>query len=232
MGTGIVKTVEEFGSQGDWPSHPRLLDWLAVDFMENGWDVKRLIKQIVTSETYRQSARATPRQLAIDPENRYLSHGPRFRLQGEFIRDNALAVSGLLVPKIGGPSVKPYQPPGIWNEVSLNGNLRFKQDRGAGLYRRSMYTYWKRSAPSPSMTIFDAPTREKCTVRRSTTNTPLQALVVMNDPQFVEAARFMAERVMTTQETVEKRIEYAYRLATARVPTPAVKAYSHACVEQ
>ena len=222
MGKGIVRTVEDLGSQGDWPSHPRLLDWLAVDFMENGWDVKRLIKQIVTSATYRQSARSTPEQLTKDPDNRYLSHGPRFRLQGEFIRDNALAVSALLVPKIGGPSVKPYQPPGIWNEVSLNGNLRFKQDSGEGLYRRSMYTYWKRSAPSPSMTIFDAPTREKCTVRRSTTNTPLQALVVMNDPQFVEAARFMAERVMQAATDPSERIEFAYRLATARRPTARV----------
>ncbi|MFC1757420.1 DUF1553 domain-containing protein [Planctomycetota bacterium] len=227
MGKGIVTTVEDLGSQGDWPTHPRLLDWLAVDFMENGWDVKRLVKQIVTSETYRQAARSTTEQLAVDPENRYLSHGPRFRLQGEFIRDNALAVSGLLVSKIGGPSVKPYQPPGIWNEVSLNGNLRFKQDSGEGLYRRSMYTYWKRSAPSPSMTIFDAPTREKCTVRRSTTNTPLQALVVMNDPQFVEAARFMAERVMKQTDSPAERIDIAYRLATARKPSTKIRSVLH-----
>ncbi|MCA9214836.1 MAG: DUF1553 domain-containing protein [Planctomycetales bacterium] len=219
MGTGIVKTVEEFGSQGDWPTHPRLLDWLAVDFMENGWNVKRLLKQIMMSETYQQSARSTPEQLAVDPDNRYLSHGPRFRLQGEFIRDHALAVSGLLVKDIGGPSVKPYQPPGIWNEVSLDGNLRYKQDSGHNLYRRSMYTYWKRSAPSPSMTIFDAPTREKCTVRRSTTNTPLQALVVMNDPQFIEASRFLAERVMKGAESIDDRIELAYRIATARRPS-------------
>lgn len=219
MGAGIVKTVEDFGSQGEWPSHPRLLDWLAVDFMENGWDVKRLLKQIVTSATYRQSAASNALQLAKDPGNRYLSRGPRFRLQGEFIRDNALAVSELLVNVIGGPSVKPYQPPGIWNEVSLDGNLRFKPDKGDGLYRRSMYTYWKRSAPSPSMTIFDAPTREKCTVRRSTTNTPLQALVVMNDPQFIEAARFLAERIMREGESTEERIELAYRLATARKPS-------------
>jgi hypothetical protein len=219
MGAGIVKTVEEFGSQGEWPSHPQLLDWLAVDFMENGWDVKRLLKQIVTSETYRQSSKSTPAQLRIDPENRYLSRGPRFRLQGEFVRDQALLASGLLTDTVGGPSVKPYQPPGIWNEVSLDGSLRFQQDSGDKLYRRSIYTYWKRSAPAPSMTIFDAPSREKCTVRRSSTNTPLQALVVMNDPQFVEAARFLAQRVMREADSPEARIERAYRLVTARAPS-------------
>ncbi|MHC4878922.1 MAG: DUF1553 domain-containing protein, partial [Planctomycetota bacterium] len=181
FGTGIVKTLEDFGAQGEWPSHPQLLDWLAVDFIESGWDIKRMLKQLVMSSTYRQTSRVTPELLERDPENRLLARGPRFRLQGEFIRDNALAASGLLVQKVGGPGVKPYQPPGLWNEVSLSGNVRFVQDKGEKLYRRSMYTYWKRSSPAPSLTIFDAPTRETCVMRRSRTNTPLQALVTLND---------------------------------------------------
>ena len=220
FGTGIVKTVEEFGVQGEWPSHPELLDWLAVDFQENGWDAKRLIKMMLMSETYQQSSRSTAKQLEVDPENRFLSHGPRFRLQGEFVRDQALALSGLLVPTIGGPGVKPYQPDGLWNEVSLNKGLRFKRDDGDKLYRRSMYIYWKRSAPHPVMTIFDAPTREKCSVRRNTTNTPLQALVLMNDPQFLEASRFLAERILKEGgPTEDSRLEFAYRSATGRMPT-------------
>jgi hypothetical protein len=220
FGTGIVKTVEEFGMQGEWPSHPELLDWLAVDFQENGWDAKRLIKMMLMSETYKQSSRSTAKQLEIDPENRFLSHGPRFRLQGEFVRDQALALSGLLVPTIGGPGVKPYQPDGLWNEVSLDKGLRFKRDNGDKLYRRSMYIYWKRSAPHPVMTIFDAPTREKCSVRRNTTNTPLQALVMMNDPQFLEASRFLAERILKEGGVTEdSRLEFAYRTVTGRKPT-------------
>lgn len=223
FGTGIVKTVEEFGAQGEWPSHPDLLDWLAVDFQEHGWDVKRLVRMIVMSESYRQSSRSTKKQLDIDPQNRLLSRGPRFRLQGEFIRDQALALSGLLVPKIGGPGVKPYQPDGLWNEVSLNKGLRFRQDHGEKLYRRSMYIYWKRSAPHPVMTIFDAPTREKCSVRRNTTNTPLQALVLMNDPQFLEASRFLAERILREGgATEEDRLAFAYRTVTGRQASPAV----------
>jgi len=233
FGTGLVKTVEDFGAQGEWPSHPALLDWLAVDFVESGWDIKRMIKQMVMSHTYRQSSRVTPELLHHDPENRLLARGPRFRLQGEFIRDNALAASGLLVKKIGGPGVKPYQPPGLWNEVSLSGNVRFKQDQGEKLYRRSMYTYWKRSAPAPSMTIFDAPTREKCTLRRSRTNTPLQALVTLNDPQFVEAARALAQRTMTEGgDTLEDQIAYAYRLAAGVRPSPAAVAVLKTAYEQ
>ena len=220
FGTGLVKTVEDFGAQGAWPTHPDLLDWLATDFMEHNWDVKRAIKQIVMSATYRQSTRSSDKHKEFDPENRLLARGPGFRLQGEFVRDNALAASGLLVDKIGGPGVKPYQPDGLWNEVSLNGNLRFKRDSGEKLFRRSMYTYWKRSAPAPAMTIFDAPTREKCIMTRSRTNTPLQALVTLNDEQFVEAARALAQRsIQEVNADIEKRIVYAYRLATGIRPS-------------
>ena len=221
FGTGIVKTVEDLGSQGEWPSHPELLDWLAVEFAENGWDIKRSIKQMVMSHTYRQSSRVDAQRLAADPENRLLSRGARFRLQGEFVRDHALAVSGLLVPTIGGPSVKPYQPAGLWNEVSINTGLRFTQDSGDKLFRRSMYIYWKRSAPPPSMALFDAPTRDKCQMRRSRTNTPMQALVTLNDVQFVEAARMLAERsIHEGGDTLAEKITYAYRLATGVQPTP------------
>jgi len=223
FGTGLVASAEDFGSQGEWPSHPDLLDWLAVDFVENGWNVKRMIKQIVMSATYRQSARGTATLIAQDPANRLLARGPRFRLQGEFIRDNALATSGLLTDTIGGPSVKPYQPEGLWNAVSIDTSLRFTQDHGDKLYRRSMYIYWKRSAPPPSMAIFDAPSREKCTIRRSRTNTPLQALVTLNDPQFVEAARALAQRVITTSGTTPTaHIGTAYRIATGVRAKPAV----------
>jgi hypothetical protein len=223
FGKGIVTSVSDFGTQGEWPSHPDLLDWLAVDFVNNGWDIKRTIKQMVMSATYRQTSKITPKLIAQDPNNILLARGPRFRLQGEFIRDNALAVSGLLVNKVGGPGVKPYQPPGLWNEVSLGGNVRFKQDSGDGLFRRSMYTYWKRSAPAPSMTIFDAPTREKCMVERPRTNTPLQALVTLNDPQFLEASRHIAKRIMKDGgKTPRERVEYAYRLVTSRKPKPIV----------
>ena len=219
FGAGLVTTPEDLGSQGEFPSHPELLDWLAVDFRESGWDVKRMIKQIVMSATYRQSSRVTPELLERDPGNRLLTRGARFRLQGEFIRDNALAVSGLLVDEPGGPGVKPYQPPGLWREVGLGGNPRFVQDHGDKLYRRSLYTYWKRSAPPPSMQIFDAPTREKCAVRRPRTNTPLQALVTLNDVQFVEAARRLAERILLEGgATPQTRLDLAYRLVVARTP--------------
>jgi len=198
FGTGLVKSSEDFGSQGQAPSHPELLDWLAVEFRESGWDVKKFFKLLVTSAAYRQSAQASEAKLKEDPENRLLSRGPRFRMDGEMVRDYALAASGLLVPTIGGPSVKPYQPQGIWETVAMIGsNTQFyKQDTGDKLYRRSLYTFWKRSAPPASMEIFGAPTRESCTVRRERTDTPLQALVVMNDPQFVEAARTLAQRAL------------------------------------
>lgn len=222
FGVGLVKTAEDFGSQGDWPSHPQLLDWLAVDFQTHGWDIKRTIKQMVMSSTYRQSSRIRNELRETDPNNRLLARAPRFRLQAEFVRDNALSVSGLLVKKVGGPSVKPYQPPGLWNEVSLDGNLRFKQDHGQALYRRSMYIYWRRSAPPPSMTLFDAPSREKCVIQRSRTNTPLQALVTLNDVQYVEAARALAERVIQEGgDTLEARLVYAFRCATGRYPSQA-----------
>ncbi|TWU21973.1 DUF1553 domain-containing protein [Bythopirellula polymerisocia] len=198
FGTGLVKTSGDFGVSGQLPSHPELLDWLAVDFRESGWDVKRLFKQLVMSATYRQSAAITPEKLDRDPDNRLLSRGPRFRMDAEMVRDYALEASGLLVEKIGGPSVRPYQPPGVWEAVAMIGsNTRdYQQDEGDALYRRSMYTFWKRSAPPASMDIFNAPAREQCTTLRERTNTPLQALVTLNDPQFVEAARILASQAL------------------------------------
>ncbi|MDP6717975.1 MAG: DUF1553 domain-containing protein, partial [Pirellulaceae bacterium] len=220
FGMGIVATPEDFGSQGKFPSHPQLLDWLAVDFRESNWDVKRMVKQIVMSATYRQGTKVNAELIERDRGNLLLARGPRFRLQGEFIRDNALAISGLLNAKMGGPGVKPYQPPGLWAEVGLGGNPKFVQDHGDNLYRRSLYTYWKRSAPPPSMQIFDAPTREKCAIWRARTNTPLQALVTLNDVQFVEAARNLAQRMMLEGgNSPELRLAFAYESATARVPS-------------
>jgi mono/diheme cytochrome c family protein len=223
FGTGLVKTVEDFGVQGEQPSHPDLLDWLAVEFIESGWNVKRFQKLLVMSATYRQSSRVTADRLARDPENRLLSRGPRFRMDAEVIRDQALAVSGLMVGEIGGKSVRPYQPAGLWKPVGFGGSNTsvFKQDSGAKLYRRSMYTFWKRTSPPPAMTAFDAPNRETCQVRRARTNTPLQALVLMNDVQFIEAARRFAERVMREGgPDVSQRITFAYRSLLARTPSP------------
>lgn len=224
FGVGIVETAEDFGSQGKPPTHPSLLDWLAVDFRESGWDVKRLHKLIVMSATYRQSSRLNPQSMEKDPANVWLSRGPRFRLDGESIRDAALAVSGLLVPKVGGPSVKPYQPPGIWLAVGYtdSNTAKFKRDTGEALYRRSIYTFWKRTAPPPTLVTLDAPSRENCTVRRTRTNTPLAALALLNDEQFVEASRHMAERVMTEGGAGDgQRASYAFRLATSRLPNDA-----------
>lgn len=224
FGTGLVKTAEDFGVQGDQPSHPELLDWLAVDFVASGWDVKRCLKQIVMSSTYQQSSRVTAEKLATDPENRLLARGPRFRLDAEVIRDQALAVSGLLIDRVGGKSVKPYQPAGLWKPVGFGGSNTsvFVQDKGDKLFRRSMYTFWKRTVPPPSMSTFDAPNRETCAVRRARTNTPLQALVLMNDVQFVEAARKFAERVMSDGgDSVDRRITFAFRSALTRSPGPA-----------
>jgi hypothetical protein len=210
FGTGIVKTAEDFGSQGEPPTHPELLDWLAVDFRQHGWDIKRFYKQILMSSTYRQAAITTPAKLDKDPENRLLSRGARFRLDGELIRDYALAATGLLSPQIGGPSVRPYQPDGVWEAVAMDGSTTrfYKRDAGDALYRRSLYTLWKRSAPPASMEIFNAPTREACTVRRERTDTPLQALVTMNDVQFVEAARELAGRSMQTLVDFDARLDY------------------------
>jgi mono/diheme cytochrome c family protein len=195
FGTGLVKTTEDFGIMGDNPANPELLDWLAVEFRESGWDVKRLFRLMVLSKAYRQDARTTPGKLEKDPANRLLSRGPRFRMDAEMVRDYALAASGLLVPKIGGPSVKPYQPEGVWEAVAMpeSNTKRYQQDTGEALYRRSLYTFWKRAAPPATMDVFNAPSREVSCTRRERTNTPLQALATLNDPQFVEAARHLAE---------------------------------------
>jgi len=218
FGTGIVKTSEDFGSQGEPPSHPELLDWLAVEFRESGWDVKKMYRLMVTSATYRQAALATPDKIEHDRDNRLLSRGPRFRMDAEMVRDYALSASGLMVPQIGGPSVKPYQPPKVWETVAMNeSNTRiYQQDTGDGLYRRSLYTFWKRSAPPPSMDIFDAPSREECVVRRERTDTPLQALATMDDPQFVEAARMLAQNALqSSRGKVDRVLSYiSVRLLT------------------
>ncbi|WP_414664508.1 PSD1 and planctomycete cytochrome C domain-containing protein [Horticoccus sp. 23ND18S-11] len=223
FGTGIVATPADFGSQGEWPSHPELLDWLAVDFMEHGWDVKRLMAQMVMSETYRQSSVAAPALLERDPQNRLLARGPRFRLPAELVRDAALQVSGLLVPQVGGPSVNPYLPFDLWREVSHYGSSpataqTFVQDHGDKLYRRSLYTYWKRTAPPPSMAAFDAPNREVCTVARGNTTTPLQALVLLNDVQFVEAARVFAEKILARGGNDSARVAWAFAECLSRPP--------------
>jgi hypothetical protein len=219
FGTGIVKTSGDLGVAGELPSHPELLDWLAVDFRENGWDVKRLFRMLVLSAAYRQSAAVTPEKLEKDRDNRLLSRGPRYRMDAEMVRDYALAASGLLVEKLGGRSVKPYQPDGVWEAVAMIGsNTRdYKRDSGQDLYRRSMYTFWKRAAPPASMDIFNAPNREICTVRRERTNTPLQALATLNDPQFVEAARHLAERTLKEGgDTDTARADFIARRLLAR----------------
>ncbi|HVZ26315.1 MAG TPA: DUF1553 domain-containing protein, partial [Sediminibacterium sp.] len=218
FGRGIVKTAGDFGMQGDLPSHPALLDWLAVDFMEHGWDIKRLVKQMVMSATYRQSSVTTPEKWKTDPENVYLSRGPRFRLPAEFIKDLVLASSGLLVPTIGGPSVKPYQPKGIWEQASSGRGVlaTYKQDHGEALYRRGMYTFIKLTVPPPSLIVFDASNRDQCQVTRLKTNTPLQALVMMNDPAVLEAARVLAQKLQEEPTTVQDKIAKAFRLIICR----------------
>jgi len=219
FGVGLVKTVEDFGSQGEWPSNPELLDWLATEFIRTGWDVKALQKTIVMSATYRQSSKVTPDLWQKDPENRLLARGPRLRLTAAELRDQALAASGLLVEKIGGPSVKPYQPPGLWKE--LTGGDDYIPDKGDGLHRRSLYTFWKRTAPPPMMMNFDAAGRETCVVRELRTNTPLQSLDLMNDITFLEAARALAQRMIHEGgQTQAERIAHGFELATARLPKP------------
>lgn len=229
FGTGLVRSSEDFGSQGDRPSHPELLDWLAVEFVSpsaggKAWNVKTLIRMLVSSATYRQASKVDKSALARDPENRLLARGSRLRLQAEFLRDQALAISGLLRCEIGGASVFPYQPAGLWQELASRTDSKnwsaqfFTQSRGKDLYRRGMYTFWKRTSPPPQMITFDAPDRETCTVRRSRTNTPLQALVLMNDPTFVEASRHLAERLLREAKTTDDRIVLAFRLATGRRP--------------
>lgn len=231
FGTGLVRTADDFGVQGESPSHLELLDWLAREFITSGWDMKALQRLIVTSATYRQASPMRPELAERDPENRLLARGPRYRLDAEQIRDNALAASGLLVERLGGPSVLPYQPPGLWRDVAYGGGgLRytaqeFIQDHGEKLYRRSLYTFWKRAAAPPGMLLFDAPNREICTARRSRSNTPLQALALMNDTQYVEAARAMAARVMKESgPDAPSRIDYACTLLLARPARPAEKA--------
>jgi mono/diheme cytochrome c family protein len=219
FGTGLVRTAGDFGVSGEQPSHPELLDWLAVEFRESGWDVKRFFKLMVTSATYRQAAVATKEKLVRDPNNILLSRGPRYRLDAEMIRDYALAASGLLIRKIGGPSVKPYQPTNVWEVTGMpeSNTRKYQQDHGEALYRRSLYTFWKRGAPPASMEILNAPSREFCTVRRERTNTPMQALVTLNDPQFVEAARHLAE--LTLKEggaNFESRVDFMAKRLLAR----------------
>ena len=223
FGVGIVRTSEDFGTQGERPSHPELLDWLATEFVRTGWDVKGMLRLIVTSATYRQSSQVTALHRERDPENRLLARAPRIRLAAEFLRDQALAVSGLLVRKLGGPSVKPYQPPGLWEELAFGGGYtaqKYEQDHGEALYRRSLYIFWKRTCPPPAMQAFDAPEREFCLVRRSATNTPLQALVLMNDITYVEAARKLAERILKEGGASPRDcLRFAYRVTLAREPT-------------
>jgi hypothetical protein len=218
------------------PSHPELLDWLALDFIQTGWNQKQFIKNLVTSATYRQRGALTAQSLAQDPENRLLSRGPRHRLLAELIRDQALAASGLLVSKIGGPSVKPYHPPGLYEQVVAqrdNPKATYTQGSGEDLHRRSLYTYWKRSVPHPAMLLFDAPFRETCTLRRSRSNTPLQALNLLNDPTYVEAARFLGRRMlMEGGDTSESRLTHGFRLLLARRPKPAELAIFQAALER
>ena len=219
FGVGIVKSSENLGVQTDWPSHPKLLDWLAVDFVEGGWNIKRLLRQMVMSATYRQDAVTSAERLRLDPKNRLLSRGPRTRLAAEMVRDQALFLSGLIVEKHGGPSMWVYQPVGLWREVEKRGT--FKQDHGEKLYRRSLYSRIRRTVAHPSMLLFDAPSREVCTVKRTHTNTPLQALALMNEVTYVEASKKFSERIMANGATVDERIAWAFRAATARQPEPA-----------
>ncbi|MEE2908698.1 MAG: DUF1553 domain-containing protein [Planctomycetota bacterium] len=228
FGRGIVETVEDFGYQGSWPTHPELLDWLAADFRDSGWDVQESLKTILLSATYRQDSRVNPLN-AADPNNDLYHHYPRQRLTAEQIRDQALYVSGLLIEQMGGPSVKPYQPDGLWQEVAMQqSNTRnFERGMDKDLWRRSLYTYWKRAAPPPSMMALDAPTREYCSPRRITTNTPLQALVLWNDEQFVEAARLAAQRIMLEADSDDARIDLLFQRCTGSPPSPAIAAAFH-----
>lgn len=221
FGTGLVETTEDFGIQGALPSHPELLDWLACELQSGGWNQKQMLKQMVLSATYSQSSDVTPALQERDPQNRLLARSARMRLPAEMLRDNALAAAALLNPTIGGPSAKPWQPEGLWEDVSVERREKYQPDPGDGIYRRSMYTFWKRTCPPPAMTVFDAPDRETCLVRRSRTNTPLQALVLLNDPTYVEAARKLAERVLLGADDDVARIDLACRIVLARPPQTA-----------
>lgn len=221
FGVGIVATPDDFGSQGNRPTNPELLDWLAVNYMENGWDTKKFIKKIVTSKTYMQSSKVDEQNKKLDPENVFLSYYPRQKLPAEMIRDNILASSGLLVNKLGGPSVKPYQPEGLWDEVIGGGGgslARYVQSEGDNLYRRSLYTFWKKTVPPPSMMIFDASSRDNCEVKRQDTSTPLQSLTLMNNPEFIEAANFLSESIENKSLNTNDKIIYLYRTVTGRTP--------------
>jgi hypothetical protein len=221
FGTGLVETTEDFGIQGALPSHPELLDWLACELQSSGWNQKHMLKSMVLSATYGQTSDVSPELLERDPRNLLLARSSRMRLPAEMLRDNALAASVLLNPAIGGPSAKPWQPEGLWEDVSVERREKYQPDPGDGIYRRSMYTFWKRTCPPPAMTVFDAPDRETCLVRRSRTNTPLQALVLLNDPTYVEAARKLAERVLLANTDDSARIDLAVRIVLARPPGPA-----------
>ena len=222
FGKGLVATPGNFGAQGSLPTHPQLLDWLAKDFMENGWDIKYLLKKIMLSATYQQTSIVPEELKNADPENKLLARASRFRMTGEMIRDYVLATSGLLDREIGGPSVKPYQPPGLWEATNAGGGrgilTKYVQDDGNKLYRRSLYTFWKRTLPPPNMTIFDAPTRDICEVRRQKTNTPLQALVLQNDVQMLEAARVLAERTIAGIGGSENAVRSVFRRILIRNP--------------
>jgi hypothetical protein len=220
FGLGLVKNSDNLGIQSEPPSHPELLDWLAAELMDSNWDLQHIQRLIISSNTYQQRSETDPSRYRRDPENRFLARGPRHRLSAEAVRDNALAVSGLLVPKIGGPSVMPYQPEGLWEELAGGAFEVYTQGHGEDLYRRSLYVYRKRTVPHPSMATFDAPSWEICQVKRATTNTPLQALALLNDVVYVEAARKFAERMMTEGGTSDdSRLTFAFRLATGRRPT-------------
>lgn len=221
FGNGIVKTTGDFGMQGNLPTHPELLDWLAVDFMEHNWDIKRLVKQVLMSATYRQSAKVTDKHLAVDPENIYLARSPRSRVKAEFVRDIVLGSSGLLVKEIGGPSVKPYQPKGLWEKATSGRGVlaKYELDEGDALYRRGMYTFIKLTVPPPSMILFDASNRDQCEVKRSKTSTPLQALIMLNDPSVLEASRVFAQRLLGEQTQVDAKIAKAFQTIICRKPT-------------
>lgn len=221
FGAGLVRSSDDFGVQGETPSHPELLDWLAVEYREGGWDTRKVLKLLVNSSVYRQSSRVSKEMLAKDPANRLLGRGARFRLDAETLRDQALAVSGLLVEKVGGPSVKPPQPAGLWEAVGYTSSntSRFTADTGPDkVYRRSLYIFWKRTSAPPQMTTFDAPSREACTVRRERTNTPLQALLLLNEPQYVEAARVLAERTLKDGKADDDRLVSLFRRIVVRKP--------------
>jgi hypothetical protein len=222
FGIGIVKTSENFGSQAEWPSNPELLDWLAVEFVDRKWDMKAMYKLLMMSSAYRRSAAVTPEMLEKDPDNRLLARGPRFRLPAEVIRDQALWTAGLLVDKQGGPSVKPYMPEAVWDETSVYGDMRnYKADMGEGLWRRSLYTIWKRTAAPPTMLLFDSAGREVCTVKRSRSNTPMQALSLLNEVTFVEAARKLAEQALRQPGDLDSKLAWTFRKVVRRDATSA-----------